>query len=98
MVAFLARPYFAIFDEAYEFTRRPSPLFGQLLPLAVQSEFLLALAMLPLLSVDLSRPYADFLGACDASPSYGFGASVAPCSSMAAQRLGRLAEHQGDYV
>lgn len=46
----------------------------------------------------MTRPYLPELIASDASPSFGFGTSVAPCSEDVARRIGALAERQGAHV
>ena len=52
----------------------------------------------PLLVADLTREFHPLLTATDASPSFGFGASVCPITSAEAITLGTYSDKRGDFV
>ena len=94
----LQRSMFSIFDAVYDFVRRPDSSQEQAVPMQVQSEFLVALALLPLLPAALDRGFLPELLACDAAPDFGFGVCSLDCGRKITQQVGRLAERRGDFV
>ncbi len=61
-------------------------------------ELAVPVCLLPLLPVDLSRPWNTRVVASDASTSFGFGVAACDCSEDDVQAVGRLAERRGDYM
>ena len=68
------------------------------LPTEVLSELMLNLAMAPFWQVDLCRLWPDDLIATDASPSYGFGVTVARCNKRTVKMVGRGSLDPNFYV
>ena len=90
----LCRPMFAVFDQAYAFTRTlPDDK-----PVAVPQQCLFELVVFTILSglldADLERQWAPFLYATDASSEFGFGACVLPLSATEVGKLGLLSERR----
>ena len=96
--ALLARPLYSVFLAAYELARRTPEGVGVSIPGTVHSEVAVFLALLPLAVVDFRTPYADCLVSSDATPTWGFGVSVAPCSPDIVAKLCTLCPQRGDYV
>ena len=94
----LNRPLFAALDASYAFTRLTPELEVLELWPDVVTELVLIISLAPYFEADLSRTWAPFLAATDASVEYGFGASIARCTPKAARQVGRLAETRGAYV
>ena len=92
----MARPFFAIFDGVYEYARREPRNAPQRVPDSVIDELPTFAVLAPLLIADLTRPFYPLLFATDASPSYGFGASVCPITQDEAVDLGRFSVRRGD--
>ena len=68
------------------------------IPAAVLLELLCFVGLMPLLAVDHTMPWQDLLVATDASPAYGFGVSVAPCSPELHRENSRCATRHGTHV
>jgi hypothetical protein len=64
----------------------------------VLAELALIISLAPYFEADLRRPWSSFLAATDASVEFGFGASIAKCTTDVARQVGRLAETRGAYV
>ena len=62
---------------------------------AVAGELALALLLSPFWEADLRRPWANVLGASDASTDFGFGFCAAQVSPDLSRRIGRAAD-KGD--
>ncbi len=67
----------------------------RLVPSDVVFELLLDAALHAFCTVDMRRPHLPFLGATDASTSFGLGATVARMSSSALRRIARLSVRPG---
>jgi hypothetical protein len=95
--ALLTRPVFSSLHEVYADARRDgsskSRLRGECL-----AELTLFLMLLSFIDADLTRPWADIVVASDASPSYGFGVSVAPAAPDTLRSFARTAARKGAYV
>ncbi len=61
-------------------------------------ELLLDAALYAFCAVDMRRPHLRFLGATDASASFGLGATVAPMSCSDLRRIARLSCKAGGHV
>ena len=94
----LNRPLLSILHKSYGFARLPNQRKHQALPLGVQRELAMAVALLPFCSFDATKTWANFIMASDATPSYGFGLSIRNVSTAFCRRLRRLSEKRGDYV
>ena len=87
-LALMARAFLSIFDHVYLFSRREE---GQTIidvPDEVFDELATFALLTPLLVADLTREFHPLLAATDASPSFGFGASVCPITPDEAIKLG----------
>ena len=95
--ALLTRPVFSTLHDVYAEARRDdtskAPLRGESL-----AELTLFVMLLPLIDADLTRPWADIIVASDASPSYGFGVSVAPASVEVCRAFSRTAARKGAFA
>jgi hypothetical protein len=96
--ALLSRPYYSIYDAAYEFECRKPQDIPQKVPLPALSEVAVGIALFPLLGAAMDRQYLPLLAASDASTVFGFGVSVASCDVSIARDMGTWAERRGDYV
>ena len=94
----LQRNMFSIFDAVYDFVKHPDSSEEPEVPEKVRSEFLVALALLPLLPASLDRDFLPELLACDAAADFGFGVCSLNCGRSVTQKVGRLAERRGDFV
>lgn len=95
--ALLARPVFSCLHEVYVDARQSTtakfrPRDESLV------ELTLLLMLLPYIDADLTRPWANILVASDASPSYGFGVSVAAASPTTLKSFSRLAARKGAFA
>ena len=61
-------------------------------------ELLLDAALYAFCAVDMRRPHLPFLGATDASTTFGLGATVAPMSCSDLRRIARLSCKAGGHV
>ncbi len=94
----VSRPHYSCFRSVYSFVDR-APAETQLdVPEAVVGEFVLFVALAPLLAAGLDREWLPLLLASDAAPEYGFGTSVGPLSCRDIAALGRKSERRGDFV
>lgn len=95
--ALLSRPVFSCLHEAYAEARRvdttKARLHGESL-----IELTLFVMLLPYIDADLTRPWADLIVASDASPSFGFGVSVAPATPDTLRSFSRTAARKGAFV
>ena len=88
------RPLYACLHNIYEFMRARPALVARALPDDVLSEVLLNASLFPFWSADLRRPWWPFLPATDASPSFGYGVSIAKCDPMLSRAVAAAAaEH-----
>ena len=94
----LNRPTLAALDEIYNFNRLASPSISRALPSAVAAELAISLLLLPLVQVNMRRPWCQILGATDASTEYGFGACTAQVTEAQARQLGRWASKGDCFV
>jgi len=74
------RPLLSCLDDMYGFIRREPENLSIGVDENVLSEALLNMSLFPFWCADLTRPWWDFLPCSDASPSFGFGGSVAKCA------------------
>ena len=95
--ALLTRPVFSCLHEVYVEAREQ--LNGKSRP---RNESLIELALftmlLPYIDADLTRPWADIVVASDASPSYGFGVSVAAAPPETLRAFSRTAARRGAFA
>ena len=68
------------------------------LPKGVIDELCIFLALAPLLTAGLDRDWLPLLTATDASPAFGFGASVCKLPIDEIAQIGRKAEKRGGFV
>ena len=94
----LSRPHYACFSTVYEFVRREPETTLTALPRVAIDELCIFLALAPLLTAGLDRDWMPLLTATDASPAFGFGASVCKLPIDDIARIGRKAEKRGDFV
>jgi len=94
----MSRPFLSIFDRVYVFARRPEEKLPIDLPTNVIDELITFAFLSPLLVADLTRDFHPLLAATDASPSYGFGASVCPITSDEAIKIGTYSDKRGDFI
>jgi len=92
----LWRPAFAIFREVYDFVL-PQSRRASFIPRSAKEEMLLSIIFAPCLWCDLSRDWADIIGATDASEE-GFGGVHASVPPSVTREVGRLSERRGEYV
>ena len=97
-LALMARPFLSIFDNVYVFARRPEEKTIIDVPSGVMTELITFALLTPLLVADLTRVFHPLLAASDASPSFGFGASVCPITPSEAVELGSFSDKRGDFV
>ena len=97
-LALMARPFLSIFDRVYVFARRPEEKVPIDLPTDVIDELVTFALLTPLLVADLTREFHPLLAATDASPSFGFGASVCPITPEEAVKLGTYSDKRGDFI
>ena len=97
-LALMARAFLSIFDRVYVFARRPEEKLPIDVPIDVMDELIIFVMLSPLLVADLTREFHPLLAATDASPSYGFGASVCPITSHEAVQLGTYSDKRGDFI
>ena len=74
------RPLLSCLSRVYNFGLKQEQDMARAVPEAVLDELCLGLAMMPSAVADLTRPWAPFIMASDASPDFGFGICRAPCS------------------
>ena len=85
-------------DKTHAFNRE-SPLSSlQQVPSDVQSELMLNAALSPYWEADLRRPWLEQIVTTDASPSYGFGVSVAKCTRATARLIGMASEDPNGFI
>jgi len=94
----LHRGMYSIFDATYKFVQQEPAKISCLVPMAVQTELLADLLLLPLLPAALDREYLNKVVACDASPHFGFGVVSCDVEDEVVSDLGMLAERRGDYI
>ena len=75
----LNRPLYSCLHEVYDFIHLLPEHASRPVPARVLSEVMLNVSLFPFWSADLRRPWWPLLPATDASPSYGFGLSIARC-------------------
>ena len=95
--ALMSRPTFACFHEVYKLLDY-STASRFVLPRGCLAELFHFLLLVPLLTNDLTRPWQECLLATDASDAFGFGVSVAPCSTEVARRVGREGAKRDKFV
>ena len=93
----LDRMLYSSFDAVYAFTHSQEPA-SRPLPGACRHELWSFAVLSVSLRVDLQMPWLNKVVASDASPVYGFGASVAPMSTQIRQRLLAAEGAQSRYV
>jgi hypothetical protein len=94
----LQRLKLATFEQVYAFAANARDRNRTPVPDAVVQELFLDLVMNAFISVDMRKPHLPFVGATDASSSYGHGAAVAPLSPAQVEALARFSTIDGDYV
>ena len=94
----LRRPKLSVYHAVYGFLRDPDDTKLRQVPGPVLQELLLGLVLGVFWRSDLSRQFLPLILASDASPSFGFGASVSRASADKTRELARIAEKQGSYV
>ena len=97
-LALMSRPFLSIFDAVYVFARRPEEKMAIDVTDDVMTELITFALLTPFLVADLTREFHPLLTATDASPSYGFGASVCPITPDEATELGSYSDKRGDFV
>lgn len=94
----LCRCKFSVYEQVYEFVRRPLENTQQVLPTSVLTELGIGFLLGVFWQVDMRRPFLPLLSATDASTSFGLGASVMKVSDALIRRLASISEKQGAYV
>ena len=96
----LRRLRLSVFDQVYSFAAgaKAKDWTVQCVATAVIDELLLDAVLSPFGTVDMHRPYLPFLGATDASSSFGHGACVAELPANELRSIARLACKAGDHV
>ncbi len=96
----LRRLRLSVFDSVYDFCSgsKATDWVVVNLPPAVLAELVLDAVFAPFGTVDMLRPYLPFVGATDASSTFGHGAAIARLSEVRLRDLGRLACKAGDHV
>ena len=96
----LRRLKLSVFSRVYRFCSGSlaTDWTQRLVPSEVMLELLLDAALHAFCTVDMRRPHLPFLGATDASTSFGLGATVAPMSPLALRRIARLSCKAGGHV
>ena len=95
--ALLARPIFSTLHEAYADARRDDATPARPRD-ACLAELLLFMMLMPFVDADLTRPWSNIIVASDASPSFGFGVSVAPASADDLRAFSRTAARRGAFA
>ena len=88
----------SVYNAIYAFTRTEPATTELVLPPAVRDELFMPLCSGIYWYTPLDKPWASWVGATDASSSFGFGASVLKVSPDEVRRIAKVAEKQGDYV
>ena len=94
----LRRPLLAGLNQVYRDLHAPGPVRAGPLPDAVLQELGCAMLLGCFWTVDLCKPYAGLLGACDASTSFGFGGCVSAFPTDLVPKLARWCEKAGAYA
>ena len=87
----LNRPLFSCLHSVYEFAQAEPQQQERFVSGSVLSEVLLNVSLFALWSADLTKPWWSFIAATDASPAYGYGLCVAPCSPLQTREVGAFA-------
>ena len=95
--ALLSRPTFSGLHCVYEDARDNSTTRAALRAESA-IELSLFLMLLPWIEGDLTRPWSELIVASDASPSFGFGVSVAHATPHLPRSFARIAARQGAYA
>ena len=95
--ALLARPIFSTLHEVYADARRIDTTSTRPRDECL-AELLLFMMLMPFVDADLTRPWSDIIVASDASPSFGFGVSVAPASADDLRAFSRTAARRGAFA
>jgi len=97
-LALLCRPLFAVFGAIYDHGRDGDLDSAVTLGSAAKAELWLYACLSPSLDFDLSREWQTCLVASDASPSWGFGVSVAAAPQDLVRAVGRFAVRHDVFV
>jgi len=95
--ALLNRPVFAVLNAVYTFAR-PNTSEPLTLPSSVLAELWLFVCLFPWICGDLSRPWQHHVVASDASPSFGFGVSVARAPQSLVEDIARAAARPSTFI
>ncbi len=96
----LRRLRLSVFDRVYDFCSGVKATDWSVQPLDsdLLGELLLDAVLSPFGTVDMLRPFLPFVGATDASTTFGHGAAISQLSDDHLRSLARLACKAGDYV
>ena len=92
------RPMYACLDAIYPFVHLQPDTVRRAVPEQVLSEVLLNLSLCCFWSADLCRPWWCDLPATDASPSFGYGLSVARCSQDLVRDVAAISSDPVHYL
>ena len=95
--ALLSRPLFSCLHSVYDFARNDD-LGRSEVPSNLVAELALFGWLLAWIDGDLTRPWQDLVIASDASPSFGFGVSVAPADQDLLRSFSRDAVRAGAHA
>ena len=95
--ALLSRPVFSCLHKVYDFSRALTTDRIEL-DRDIASELALFFCLLPLIDGDLTRPWQNIIVASDASPSFGFGVSVADAAPDLSRTFSREAVRAGAFA
>jgi len=96
-LALLNRPLFSALFEVYTFARSDRSGLRRL-PVAVRAELWIFLCLLPWCMGDLTRVWQNHVVCSDASPSFGFGVSVARATQGIVREIARTAARPRTFV
>jgi len=96
-LALLNRPLFSALFMVYDFARS-DPSGRRRLPAAARAELWLFLCLLPWCMGDLTRVWQNHVVCSDASPSFGFGVSVARATKGIVREIARTAARPMTFV